>query len=182
LKEVWKSTIWSSDYQVSNTGRLRSNKCGSWKVLKGGKNNRGYHQVAISVNGKTMSKLRHRLVAESFIPNPQNLETVNHIDGDKGNNTIENLEWMRNGDNLRHGHESGIRTGKRGEACNFTKINEFKALTIHTILRHWSQREIATHYKLRQANISCIKHGKSWRWMNLHGMHTNKSTENINEN
>ena len=106
MKEIWKDIEgYEGIYQVSNKGRVKSLKrkiCSnsnnhkyntlSEKLLKlsgGGK----YIQVILCKDGKTSAKLVHRLVAQAFIPNPENFSEVNHIDEDKTNNCIENLEW-----------------------------------------------------------------------------------------
>lgn len=80
------------DYQVSNLGRIYSRKrraCLKVKRLAG----RGYYQVRLSKNGKYYYKNLHRLLAETFLPNPDNLRTVNHKNGNKLDNRLDNLEW-----------------------------------------------------------------------------------------
>jgi len=180
-KEIWKPIKGYDRYEVSTHGRVRSFCSGQAKLIKPGILNRGYPYVGLtcSATKKRKSVTIHRLVALTHIPNPKNKATVNHKDGEKLNNHVDNLEWMTNVENVRHGHAEGIRTGKRGEVCNFTKIDEFKALTIHTLLPHWSQYKIADHYGLKQASISCMKHGKSWNWMGLYKMHINSSNKII---
>lgn len=90
------------DYQVSNLGRIYSKKrrvCLKVKRLAG----RGYYQVRLSKDGKYFYKNLHRLIAETFIPNPDNLRTVNHINGNKLDNRVDNLEWA---DDCRQQHEA----------------------------------------------------------------------------
>lgn len=76
-------------YEVSNLGRVRRNG----KILKPSKNKKGYLQVSLCKNGTKKNARIHRLVAQSFISNPQNLPQINHKDEDKTNNAVENLEW-----------------------------------------------------------------------------------------
>lgn len=76
-------------YEVSNLGRVRRNG----KILKPSKNKKGYFQVSLCKNGTKKNARIHRLVAQSFISNPQNLPQINHKDEDKTNNAVENLEW-----------------------------------------------------------------------------------------
>ena len=95
-------------YSISNFGRVKSlnyYNTGKEKLLKQGKTGRDkdYYSVALSKNGKLKSYLVHRLVAITFIPNPDNLPQVNHKDEDKSNNCVENLEWCDNNYNSNYG-------------------------------------------------------------------------------
>ena len=78
------------------------------KILKPYKNCWGYMLVDMRKDGKRYLKCVHRLVAEAFIPNPNNLPQVNHIDGNKLNNKIENLEWTTNAKNTQHGYDNNL--------------------------------------------------------------------------
>lgn len=89
-------------YMVSNLGRVKRigfyrNQSSTWeheeKILKAGDNGRGYLFVNLSMNNKQYHRYVHRLVAEAFIPNPENKATVNHIDCNRHNNNVKNLEW-----------------------------------------------------------------------------------------
>ena len=118
MTEIWRN-IEFENYQVSNTGKYRSvdhyaNVCGgSQRFVKGRiliqtKNNSGYCCGTFLVNGKCITKTIHRLVAIAFIPIPDELKgipidklDVDHIDGNKDNNCIENLHWLKHKDNCR---------------------------------------------------------------------------------
>lgn len=99
--EVWKDIEgYEGLYQVSNKGRVKSFKQAlsygsdySGKVLKLNTNDRGYVLVTLSKNMKRRTFRVHRLVAQAFIPNPKNFPVVNHIDENKLNNNVDNLEW-----------------------------------------------------------------------------------------
>lgn len=78
------------------------------RILKGGEFSNGYKFVCLTKNGVRKNKLIHRLVAEAFIPNPDNLPVVNHIDGNIQNNSVENLEWCTQGYNLKHAVDIGL--------------------------------------------------------------------------
>lgn len=86
------------DYGITSCGRVWSFKRN--KFLKPCKDRYGYPKVVLRKNKKMYNKSIHRLVAEAYIPNPENLETVDHIDGNKEHNYIKNLQWMTNHDNV----------------------------------------------------------------------------------
>jgi hypothetical protein len=101
--EIWKTIESSPNYEISNLGSVRNTKTGN--VLKVSTNNYGYKLVCLSNKNQKQTGYIHRLVAEAFIKT--NLDTrssgVNHIDGDKTNNSIKNLEWATYSDNAFHG-------------------------------------------------------------------------------
>ena len=97
----WKQIQGYENYEVSNEGQVRNRKTG--KVLKPQKNNSGYLLVGLRKNGKQKWYSVHRLVAQAFIPNPHNKPTVNHIDENKENNNVSNLEWMTYAEQNEHG-------------------------------------------------------------------------------
>lgn len=114
--EIWKDIQgYENMYQVSDLGRIRSldrvNSLGQnikGKIRKTRMDNRGYPIVRLSKEGKYKDLPIHRLVAIAFIPNPDNKETVNHIDGDKINWSIGNLEWMTTEENTKHAFNTGL--------------------------------------------------------------------------
>lgn len=110
--EVWKDIRgYEGIYQISNLGRIKSlhRDCRNGRILNPAKNNSGYLRVALSNNGKIRYDSIHRLVAEAFISNPKKLPEVNHIDGNKLNNSVENLEWVTKGENQIHAYKTGLR-------------------------------------------------------------------------
>jgi len=101
--EVWKTVESSPNYEVSNFGSVRNTKTG--KMLKVVTNPSGYKLVCLSNKDKKQTGYIHRLVAEAFVDTDLDTRSsvVNHIDGNKSNNTIENLEWATYADNAYHG-------------------------------------------------------------------------------
>lgn len=103
---------YDSKYYVSNLGRVKSVKYRRPRILKPRLDNHGYYRVAL-VNGKRIKECKiHRLVAEAFIENPYNKPTVNHIDGNKRNNRVENLEWATSKEQMEHALATGLRSKK----------------------------------------------------------------------
>ena len=101
--EQWKAIAgYEGLYEVSDLGMVRSLKFGKERILKPGKTHSGYLLVNLCKDGHTKPILVHRLVAEAFIQNPNNLETINHKDEVKTNNVASNLEWMSIADNIRY--------------------------------------------------------------------------------
>ena len=101
MTENWKAVAgYEGLYEVSDMGRVKSLWNGKEKILKPQKNTRGYLHVDLYKDGKKKTLNVHRLVAEAFISNPNNLDTVNHRDEVKTNNTVDNLEWMSREDNV----------------------------------------------------------------------------------
>lgn len=107
-KEIWKNIKnYEGLYQVSNIGRIKSFKRNE-SIMQPNDNGKGYLQVGLSKNGKRSYFKIHRLVAEAFIPNPYSKPEVNHIDGNKQNNTVENLEWCTTKENCQHRQKTGL--------------------------------------------------------------------------
>lgn len=103
-KEFWKPILnYEGLYEVSNFGRVKSFRFGKERILKPGINKGGYFFVVLYKNGKKKNHLVHRLVAEAFLPNPDNLPEVNHKDENPQNNNIENLEWCSHSYNINFG-------------------------------------------------------------------------------
>lgn len=101
----------SADGAIISTARQRPDgRIYKEKVLSPGKGSAGYLNVTLCKN-KVMKCINiHRIVAKNYLPNPENLPEVNHIDGDKHNNAISNLEWCTSQHNIRHGISNGLRT------------------------------------------------------------------------
>lgn len=123
-KEIWKQFPDLPDLYVSNLGSVyldeysfidvmgRERKC-SKKTLHPKPNYKGYYCIKISYKGRLYRYRVHRLVAMTFIPNPGNKLEVNHIDGDKSNNTVWNLEWSTRLENQRHAQNIGLIAKKK---------------------------------------------------------------------
>lgn len=130
MQEIWKDIKnYEGCYQVSNLGRVRSLNYKQTKQLKELSyrvNYKGYVDVHLSKNGKSKRVVVHRLVAQTFIPNPNALPQINHIDGNKQNNNTTNLEWCNNSENQKHAYKKGLHLKKIGvNHPNHKKLNQY---------------------------------------------------------
>ena len=166
--EIWKDISgFDGDYKISSFGRVWSkNKSKDEGILKPGREHSGYLRVMLYRDGKIVAcPLVHRLVAEGFIPNPDRKPQVNHIDEDKANNTVENLEWMTAKENANFGtrnQRAGLKHSK--QILQYSLAGEF--------LREWpSAHEVERQLGFFQSGISncCLgkyrqAYGFLWRY------------------
>ena len=158
-EEMWFPIIQAPDYYISNHGRVLSTMKSKPRFLKLGKSDRGYEFFRPSVNGKKLGPLYiHRLVAEYFITNPDNLAQVDHIDRDKSNNIVTNLRWVTVKEQQKNRDVAkGIRSGR-------AKITEDDVKTIRARNKKGdSYSAIARDYPISPADISKICKRLSWK-------------------
>ena len=125
-------------------------------MLKQSLNDKGYPIVNIA------GKIRrvHRLVADRYIPNPDNKPQVNHKDGNKLNNNVSNLEWVTNQENRNHAVKYGLQIN--GERCPWSKLSKSDVEFIRNN-KTLSQRELAAMFNVCQPHISAIIHHENWK-------------------
>ena len=150
--EIWRDIKgFERHYQISNYGRVKSFKNGEVKILKPHVDKDGYLQICLSVKGKHNICKVHRLVAETFIINPENKETVNHIDGCKMNNFVGNLEWSTRTENNQHAVRIGLM--KSGSAHRDAQLTDEQVAWCRKV--HISgDREFGTNALARKLNVS----------------------------
>lgn len=132
----WKKIKGFENYEVSDEGKVRNITTGF--VLKQ-EDNRGYLRVVLYINGKKTHKKIHRLVAEAFIPNPDNKPQVNHRDEDKKNNSVRNLEWVTAKENSNYGTRTQRMKNnpewKKSNAEHLQRLHESNSKPIIVIYR-----------------------------------------------
>lgn len=111
-EELWKEWPQDPRIMVSNMGNVVSCRRGGWSPYKVSYSGGGYQIVGANY-GSTKNQYVHRMVAETWIPNPNHYEEVNHINGNKDDNSVENLEWVTHSENLRHAWRTGLTKGRR---------------------------------------------------------------------
>lgn len=164
--ELWSAIDGFPNYEVSNLGDVRStnyNKTGMTKKLKLIKTSGGYLTVTLSCNHVQKREKVHRLVAKAFIPNPENKQEVNHKDGNKTNNRLDNLEWATRSENQLHAFANGMKENVRRAVRELNKKKGTKVVAIAkdgTRREYPSQSEAARELKLKQVHISAVLKGK----------------------
>ena len=165
-RELWHWVVgYEGLYMVSNHGNVMSVPCeqkrGNHSYNKVGMkvlshdNGRGYRVISLYRKGVQYQTTVHRLVAEAFIPNPDNLPEVNHKDGNKANNKVENLEWVTKSENMQH-------ASRELDALGFNRtLTEEQVMAIRNDTR--PESEIGDEYGLTQSTINSIRIGKTYK-------------------
>lgn len=143
-----------NDYLITEDGQV-INKITN-HILKPQPNAKGYLRVCIG----GIKYFVHRLVAERYIPNPENKEQVNHIDGNKLNNSVTNLEWTSNKENRIHAVKNKLHL--QGEDCPWSKLTQENITFIRNNL-NLTNKELAKKFNVSVSTISDIKNYKTWK-------------------
>lgn len=168
--EIWKD--YNEQYEVSSLGQVRSKSkevrstyggvyLKEGRILKQNDNGQGYLQVQLCHRGVNKTERVHRLVALTFIENPEGLPKVNHKDGNKRNNAVSNLEWCTQADNIEHAARLGLMT--KGSTAVNAKLNEDSVKDIKRLMAAGvSNRELADLFGVHPGTINCIRTGRNW--------------------
>jgi hypothetical protein len=185
MDEIWEDIKgYEGRYQVSNMGRVK----GLEKVYFSGANNkfrkvqpesilaggmlRGYLGVLLYADGGgrkgRKTKTVHRLVANAFIENPLNCPEINHKDGNKLNNCVDNLEWVTSKQNTLHAIENNLRHPSRGTSHGSSKLNESCIRIIRKLYHNcgYTQQDIANVFQISRENIGWVVRNQSWTHVN----------------
>ena len=155
IKQIFKGL-----YEVSSDGTVITH---NWRntrrtsILKPATDKKGYLRVGLQIDGKLCTKKVHRLIAEAFIPNPENKPQVNHKNSVKSDNRVDNLEWVTNKENVIHAVLSGN--------CNYVRLNPVKIKEIRKLYLSgdYTQKEIGLKYGVIRQHISDIVNLKKWK-------------------
>lgn len=155
------------DYKISNDGKILGKQ---GKPLKQFVSSKNCCRVHLFRENKGWGKLVHRLVLENFLCVCPSGKQCNHKNGDRTDNTIENLEWVTPQENIRHAIDTGLWDPK-GESANGSKLKEGEVWLIKKILQTniLSQENMAKMFKITQSAISRIKAKKRWKHILFQG-------------
>lgn len=176
--EVWKCVMDFEDaYCVNKIGDIKSlskkyfnkaNNSYSTKneyIAKFYINKRGYKSITLRKNINNIIKSKgfpiHRLVATAFIPNPENKPQVNHINGIKTDNRVENLEWCTSQENIKHALDTGLKIPLKGDKHVQSKLTNIQVLEIRKSIL--TQKELTNIYGVSKATISSIISRRNWK-------------------
>ncbi len=183
IKEIWKDIAgYEGYYQASNLGHIRSlsrsfnynrTTCGTTPqtifnnrrgaIIKQSYNHKGYLGFDLNKGGNRWHVISHRIIARTFIPNPENKPEVNHKNGIKDDNRVINLEWVTTSENARHSFDVLKRKARNGERINTAKLTEPQIITIRIWASFKPITEIARYFGVQRYAIDRIIKRKSWK-------------------
>ncbi len=146
MTEIWKKIKDYSNYEVSNTGKIRNIKLNIELKLS---YNTGYYFIELREKGKRRKGYIHRLVAEAFLEKINEKLVVNHKDGNKENNNVENLEWITQGENVKHALDNNLLIHFKLEVNQYTKEGKL-------IYKYSSIEEASKKTNINGASISLV--------------------------
>jgi hypothetical protein len=185
FEEIFRVVPSNPNYEVSNCGRVRTlarpvryvhavTKKEHFRMLETrflkGYNMLGYKFCSLHDNKKARPIAIHRLVAEAFLPPVPGTECINHIDGNKHNNRVDNLERCTNAYNHEHATRTGLKA--KGETCGMSKLNDHCVHAIKWFLsKGISHNELAKAFKVNKSTITLINTGEIWKHIILSEVH-----------
>lgn len=158
-------------YKINKNGDVRSldriTDCGKYKRKEKGiiikqRIRNGYKAVSLNKNGKSKSFNIHRLIAINFIKNENNKPCINHIDGNKLNNEIYNLEWVTHKENNNHAIKLGL-SEVVGSKNKNSKLTEKDVIDMRKLSRFFSQVELSKIFEVSTSNVQFIVNNKTWK-------------------
>lgn len=163
VKELWKPLLEYKGVEVSSIGRIRkaANKSRKERILtEFPKDRDGYYRCSVQkLDGTWTSQPVHRLVAKEFIPRTENKDVVNHIDGNRTNNRIENLEWVTPKENVIHSFKFGSRKTCK-QVPKRTILTDFQVSQIGKLRELYTVNQIAKLFNIEYQSLKNIIHKK----------------------
>lgn len=175
-EKIWKDVVgYEGYYQVSDCGLIKSlermvkykeNHLGLRKerILKSNITKGGYVHVTICIDKMNKTVKTHRLVALAFIPNPEGKPSVNHINGIKHDNRVENLEWCTAKENTQHAYRTKLNSGVKGEKSHLSKLKKEDIIKIRLMYKEglYSQAKLGAKFNVTQSQIYRIVNYINW--------------------
>ena len=170
MEEKWMK-YYDTNYYVSNLGNIKSYypTTKNWRNKVLTTSNRGYLRVSFNLDKKYTMKSVHRLVGELFIPNPNNLPQINHINGIKTDNRVENLEWTSVSENVKHSYDvlKRIRKGAKGELSGKSKLTQeivdYVRQNYKPFSSDFSLEKLGKQFGVASNTLSYVIHKKTWQ-------------------
>lgn len=147
-------------------GEKRKTVQAGWR--KQTNNWRGYNTIALRKNGSVKNCMVSRLVAATYIPNPEDKPQVNHINGTKTDNRVENLEWVTQAENQQHARRAGLHKNQaKGSRHGNAKLTESQVLEMRQLFKDggYTRLELSRKYGVHSLTARDILSGKEWSWL-----------------
>ncbi len=147
-----------------NIGRVKSLFSRKERILFTSTDRRGYPRVTLCVHGRRTIRI-HRLVAQTFITNPENKRECNHKDGVKLNNNVNNLEWVTSSENQLHAYKTGLKIfeGRKGEGSPVSKLTNENVIEMRSLKGKMLHKDISKKFNISECQVSTILAKKQWK-------------------
>ncbi len=167
--ETWRTIPNYSKYECSDKGLIKTfnwKGSGQTRIMKPALDVSGYlRTMLIRDDGVTHTIKVHRIIAQTFIPNPENKPETNHKNGIKTDNRVDNLEWVTHEENVQHCIDNGWMVAHKGEDNGFSKLKEKAILEIRAKFKPYvyTRKMLADEYGVAPGTIKGIVLGNSWK-------------------
>tara|TARA_R110000744_G_C19024108_1_gene524617 strand:+ start:64 stop:546 length:483 start_codon:yes stop_codon:yes gene_type:complete len=153
-----------SHYEVTKEGEIISHSISGKQMVLSTSQSTKYKMVSLYLNGVTVNKYVHRLVAEQYCERPEGCNEVDHIDGDKFNNHADNLEWVTRAENMSRAYDGNL-IDCRGTNSALSKTNESDVIEMRRLwdLREMKQGELSEMFNISRTQVSAIVNRKQWK-------------------